>query len=97
MSGAEDAALLSAQERTLRAQLAAYSQHAAYDPRETTAAGRAAFLSRFEDQVDPTRSLPENERLRRAEAARKAYFTRLSFEALRARGLSPVSAGVPHA
>ena len=34
---------------------------------------------RFLDEVDPGRCLPERERLRRADAARRAYFTRLAY------------------
>ena len=40
-------------ERSLRARLAAYALHAQQDPRETTANGRAAFLARFDREVDP--------------------------------------------
>jgi hypothetical protein len=72
-------------ERTLRSRLAAQTLHSKYDSRELTANGRAAFLKRFEDQVDPNRELPEAERLRRAEHARKAYFTRLALKSAQAR------------
>ena len=60
--------------------------HAAHDPTETTAAARAAFLSKFELQVDPDGILPEGERQRRAEHAKKAYFARLALRSARARG-----------
>ena len=50
-----------------------------------TANARKAFLSRFEDQVDPDRKLPEAERLRRAEHARKAHFQRLAQRSAAAR------------
>ena len=43
-------------ERSLRARLAAYALHAQRDPRETTANGRAAFLARFDREVDPEAS-----------------------------------------
>lgn len=52
--------------------------HARYDPHETTRPARRAFNQRFLDQVDPEGRLPERERHRRAEAARRAYFTRLA-------------------
>ena len=39
-----------------------------------------AFMQRFIDEVDPHRELPEPERLRRAEAAKKAYFARLALK-----------------
>lgn len=76
---------LNPSERVLRARLAAYTLHAKYDPRETTAAARAAFLDRFARQVDPEGTLPQHERTRRAEAARKAYFTRLALKSAQAR------------
>jgi hypothetical protein len=72
-------------ERSLRGRMGAYVVHARYDPRETTAPARAAFLKRFLDEVDHDRVLPEPERLRRAASARKAYFTRLAFLASRRR------------
>lgn len=72
-------------ERASRARLAAYSLHAKYDATEITAAARAAFLDRFERDVDPDGTLSEPERLRRAEAARKAYFTRLALRSAQAR------------
>lgn|GEM_PF-1489604 len=47
--------------------------YARHDSRELTKAARAAFLARFLDEVDPDRTLPEAERARRAEHARRAY------------------------
>jgi hypothetical protein len=75
---------LSPAERTLRARLAAHTMHAKHDARETTAAARAAFLARFEAEVDPQGVLPAEERHRRAQQARSAYFTRLAFERAKA-------------
>jgi hypothetical protein len=72
-------------ERSLRARLAAYALHAQRDPRETTANGRAAFLARFDREVDPEGRLEVDERRRRAEQARRAYFARLSLAAVKAR------------
>jgi hypothetical protein len=76
---------MSPSERAMRARLAAFALHAQRDPRETTRAGRAAFAARFEMEVDPDGSLTEPERRRRAEAARRAYFTRLALRSARAR------------
>ena len=76
---------LSPSERVMRARMAAYMLHARYDPRETTKPARRAFNKRFLDQVDPDRRLPERERQRRAEAARRAYFTRLAYLSARSR------------
>jgi hypothetical protein len=69
----------------MRARMAAYMLHTRYDPRETTRAARRAFNQRFLDQVDPDGRLPEAERRRRAEAARRAYFTRLAYLSARKR------------
>lgn len=76
---------LTPEQRILRARMAAYTLHATHDPRETTKAGRAAFLARFEREVDPDGALSEDERTRRAIAARRAYFTKLALESSRAR------------
>jgi hypothetical protein len=72
-------------ERSLRARLAAHSMHAQHDARETTTAARAAFLARFEVEVDPDGTLSPEERRRRAEHARRAYFTRLALASAKAR------------
>lgn len=78
-------AALTPEARSLRARIGAHSLHSKYDSRELTAKGRAAFLARFLDEVDPKRSLPEAERLRRAEHAKSAYMTRLALASARAR------------
>jgi len=78
-------AALTPAQRTLRARIAAHAMHSKHDSRDTSAPGRAAFMARFEAEVDPDRTLPEAERARRAGHARKAYFTRLSFESAKAR------------
>jgi hypothetical protein len=65
--------------------MAAHVLHSRYDSKELTAPARKAFLDRFEKQVDPNGELPEPERKRRAEHARKAYFARLGYLSGRAR------------
>lgn len=77
--------MIASAERSLRARIGAFSLHASRDSREVTKAARAAFLSRFERQVDPDGVLPTQERQRRANAAKKAYFTRLSLRSAKAR------------
>jgi hypothetical protein len=77
--------LLSPSEASLRGKIGAYTQQSRHDPRETTAAARASFLAGFIDRVDPDRTLPESERLRRAEAARRAHMARLALASARAR------------
>ena len=64
--------------RSLAGRVGACALHSKYDSRELTKNARAKFDQRFIDEVDPDRVLPESERLRRAEHARKAYFTRLA-------------------
>ena len=76
---------LSPAERILRARLAAYAMHAQHDSRDTSAPGRAAFLARFEADVDPDGRLDPEERRRRAEHARSAYFARLALASVAAR------------
>ena len=72
-------------ERSLRARAAAYRLHSLYDSRQLTANARAAFELRFARQVDPDGVLPEAERQRRAECARKAYYSALAAKSARAR------------
>jgi len=76
---------LTPSERSMRARIAAHAVHAKYDSRDLTANARKSFLSRFEREVDPDGVLPEAERIRRAEHARKAYFQQLAYKSARAR------------
>lgn len=77
---------LTPSERTLRARLAAHDSWArTADRRARTAAGTAAFLGRFEREVDPDGVLDPADRARRAESARRAYFTRLALKSAQAR------------
>lgn len=71
---------LTPQQRSQRARIAAAARWAKADPSEGTAAARAAFLARFEAEVDPDGVLPVGERARRAESARRAYFQRMAYE-----------------
>jgi hypothetical protein len=73
-------------ERVLRARMAAHLLHAQIsDEAAHTAAARAAFLSRFEREVDPDGILDPKERARRAEHAKKAYFIKLALASRKAR------------
>ena len=76
---------LTPSQREQQARLADYAMHARNDPRDTTRKAREAFLQRFEDEVDPDRSLPARERERRAAAARKAHFVRLALRSSQVR------------
>jgi hypothetical protein len=70
---------------SLRARIAAYALHAKVDSRQHTVPAREAFMDRFEREVDPDRTLPDAERTRRAECAKKAYFSRLALKSARNR------------
>ena len=72
-------------ERSQRARLAAHVLHSRYDSKALTQPAREAMERRFLDEVDPDRILPEGERSRRADHARKAYFTRLALKSAAAR------------
>lgn len=74
---------LSAPQRKLRARAAAHALHA--QGGTSTKAGTAAFLARFEREVDPHGLLAPEERARRASHARKAYMSGLALKASRAR------------
>jgi hypothetical protein len=78
-------------ERSRRARLGAYTLHSRHDSRKTTAKARATFLSRFEREVDPDGILSPEERSRRAEYAKKAYFTRLAQKSARSRRMRAVA------
>jgi hypothetical protein len=70
----------------LRGRLAAETSWAnTVDPSARTAPARAAFLDRFERQVDPDGVLDPTDRARRAEHARKAHFARLALRSAQAR------------
>jgi hypothetical protein len=72
--------------QVLQARMAAHALHARVaDPTAHTARARETFLSRFEREVDPEGVLEPQERARRAEHARKAYFTRLALASSKAR------------
>ena len=76
---------LTPSERSQRARLAAHVLHSRYDSKALTQPAREAMDNRFLDEVDPDRILPEAERKRRADHARKAYFTRLALKSAAAR------------
>lgn len=77
--------MLSPSERSLRGRLGGLALAASRDPLEYTAAARQAFRDRFLHEVDPDLTLPEPERRRRAEAARKLHYARLALRSARVR------------
>jgi hypothetical protein len=68
-----------------RGRLGALVQHARHDSKETTRAARTAFAEKFLREVDPDGVLPEAERIRRADAARRAHFARMTVLSIKAR------------
>jgi hypothetical protein len=87
-AGPEDAAggpMSSPEELSLYGRIGAYAMHARHDSRKTTAKARAVFLSRFEREVDPEGVLPPEERARRAEYAKRAYFSKLALKSAQSR------------
>lgn len=82
--------LTTSSDRALIARVAAHTSWAnTTDPSARTAPGRAAahaaLLNRFDREVDPDGTLPPDVRARRAEHARKAYFTRLALRSAQSR------------
>lgn len=75
-----------AQERNLIARMGAHASWAATEDRSArTAPARRAMLDRFERQVDPNGLLTATERARRAESARRAYFSGLALKSVQSR------------
>ena len=73
-------------ERFMAASVAANTRWANEPDRTAaTSRGRAAFDRRFDDEVDPDRKLTPDERARRVQSARKAYFMGLALKSARAR------------
>lgn len=73
------------QQRILRAQIAANTRWSREDPKPAFVEVREGFIRKFEDQVDPDRTLSADERLRRAESARRAHMQSLALKSARAR------------
>jgi hypothetical protein len=72
-------------ERSQKARMAAHVLHSRVDASQHTAPARKAALDRFEREVDPDGTLPPQERARRAQHARKAYFIGLAIKSAAAR------------
>ena len=70
---------------SLRGRIGGLALAASRDPKLYTRRAREAFLSSFEQQVDPQGILPVGERTRRALAARRLHFTKLAYRSAVAR------------
>ncbi|MBM0203227.1 hypothetical protein JNW90_08985 [Micromonospora sp. STR1s_5] len=72
--------------RRIAAQVAAHTRWAhTADRKAATAPARAAFIERFERQVDPNNELDPAERALRAESAKKAHFLRMALKSAESR------------
>lgn len=69
---------LSPEQRRLRASAAAYTRWSREDTRPAMKRVRDGYLRKFEDLVDPDRTLEPGERERRATAALRAEMRRLA-------------------
>lgn len=76
---------LSPERAALLGRIGAHVAHSRHDLKELTQRAREAFLATFDREVDPECTLPEEERKRRAESARKAHFARLALRSAEAR------------
>jgi hypothetical protein len=76
---------LSPEQRSMRARMGGLATAARHDSRELIRPARAAFDQKFLDEVDPDRSLPEDERNRRVAAARRLHFTKMAFRSAQVR------------
>lgn len=77
--------MLTPEERSLRARMGGLAVAAKYTSTKLNEPARRAFLARFEQEVDPDGVLAPGERARRAEAAKRLYFTRLAYKSAKAR------------
>ena len=77
--------MLSAQDRKLRAQIAANARWAKEARDVASDRARRVLLRRFEDEVDPDRVLSETERQKRANNALQAHVQRMAYNSARAR------------
>lgn len=73
-------------DRTQAAKIAAHTRWANTSDRSAaTQPARDAMVRKFEDQVDPQRVLPIEERAKRVESARRAYYQRLALKSAQSR------------
>lgn len=83
--------------RAMRGRLGAAALYAKHSAVETTTPGRAAFLRRFEFEVDPEGKLPAEERATRAGHAVRAHMLRLAVASAKARRAKVAVAAPPPA
>ena len=88
--------MLDPERAALLGRIGAHAAHSRHDSTEMTAKARETFLSRFEREVDPDGVLTPEERRRRAEHAKRAYFSRLALRSAEVRR-KPKGSRVPRA
>lgn len=64
------------EEMARRGRIGAHVLHSRHDSHEIAARAREGLVRKYLDEVDPERTLPEDERLCRAEHARRAHLAR---------------------
>lgn len=85
--------MTTAAERSSIGRLGAHTKWALTEDRSAaTQPARDALLRKFEDQVDPGRRLPPEERAKRAESARRAHYQRLALKSAQVRRAKSKSA-----
>lgn len=80
------------EEMARRGRIGAHVTYSRHDPRELTARARAAFLAKFEQEVDPDGTLAPEERSRRADHAWRAHMTRIARLSVLARSAQKAAA-----
>lgn len=78
--------MLTPEQRSMRARIAAHARWSKEDPKPNADRGQAGLLLRFEREADPEGVLAPEERRRRAESRRREHMTRLAFQSSKARG-----------
>ncbi|MEW2382327.1 hypothetical protein AB0873_09575 [Micromonospora sp. NPDC047707] len=76
---------LTPEQRRIRAQIAANTRWSKEDPTAAAEKAQAGLLEKFRREVDPNNELPEAERERRAQAARRAHMQRLALASSKVR------------
>ena len=86
--------MLTPQQRSMRARIAAHTRWSTEDPEENAKRGQEGLRGKFlREAAAANPDLPEAEIARRAESAYRAHMTRVSFAASKARARRAVAAG----
>lgn len=80
--------MLTPEQRSQRARIAALTRWSRESAHEQAKRAQDGLFQRFLREVDPEGLLPEAERVRRAETARRAHMQRLAFASSKARSRS---------